>query len=146
MRRRTFIVASAAGIVGSAGCLGSEDPPAEPEPEDWFDGVDNYDGFEDYTGQSDVTVMNGTGENGFEFDPPAITVSPDTTVVWEWTGEGGDHNVEDPDRDWSSPYEDEEGFTWDRTFSEPGTHRYQCNPHRGVGMKGAIFVDADADE
>lgn len=142
MDRRAFVTtACAAAAVALAGCPG-DDAPAEPDPGDWFDGVDNYSGFEDRTGEDEVTVGVGAGENGFRFDPPAIGVSPDTTVVFEWTGDGGDHNVEAPDREWSSPYEREAGFTWERPFSEPGTHRYQCNPHRGIGMKGAVFVDA----
>lgn len=142
MDRRRFLALAAGATVALAGCLGSDDPPAEPEPDDWFNGVPHYEGFEDYTGESEVVVLVGTGDNGFLFEPPAITVDPGTTVVFEWTGEGGDHNVEHPDRDWSSPYEAAAGYIWEREFVEPGTHRYQCNPHRGVGMKGAVFVDA----
>ena len=144
MDRRTFVATAAAAALPAAlaGCSDDDGPPDEPAPGDWFEGVDNYDGFEDRTGDEEVTVRVGAGENGFRFDPPAVTVAPETTVVFEWTGEGGDHNVEAPDREWSSPYESEAGFTWDRTFADAGTHRYQCNPHRGVGMKGAVFVDA----
>lgn len=146
MHRRQFVAATAVAAI--AGCLGDDEPPTEPEPGDWFDGVPNYEGFEDRTDEREVTVLVGAGDNGFLFDPPAITVAPETTVVFEWTGEGGDHEVAHPDGDWGNPEGllDEAGHTYDRTFSEPGTHRYECWPHRGQGMKGAVFVDAGAGE
>jgi halocyanin-like protein len=142
MDRRAFLGGATATAVALAGCLGSDPPPSDPEAGEWFNGVDNYDGFENHRRKDEVTVRVGAGENGFEFDPPAISIDPETTLRWEWTGDGGDHNVEHPDREWSSSYENTAGHTYDRTFSDPGTHRYQCNPHRGLGMKGAAFVDA----
>lgn len=145
-RRQVLSGMGVAGAVALAGCTG-DDPPEEPEVNGWFNGVDNYDGFEDYTDQSEVTVLVGSG-GGFEFEPPAITIAEGTTVIFEWTGEGGEHNVEHSDTDWENPEGviDEEGHTWEREFTEPGTHRYTCWPHDGVGMRGAIFVDAYADE
>lgn len=146
-RRSVLVGAGVAGLtILTAGCLGDDDPPEEPVVNGWFNGVDNYDGFEDMTDQSEVTVLVGTGSAGFEYDPPAITIAPGTTVVFEWTGKGGDHNVEHRDGDWENPegVVSRAGHTWEREFTEPGTHRYLCWPHEGVGMKGAIFVDAYA--
>lgn len=145
MDRREFFVL--AGVAGLAGCLGGDDPPREPECGDWFDPVSTFDGFEDRTGEERVTVLVGTGERGWQFDPPAITVTPDTGIRFQWTGNGGDHNVEDADGDWQNPegLVAEAGHTWTRTFESPGTHRYLCWPHEHVGMRGAIFVDAHAD-
>ena len=148
VRRRTVLAVSAGGLVSAAGCLGDGgDAPTEPEYGDWFENVPHFDGFVDRTGADSVTVRVGAGENGFRFDPPAVTVSPGTAVVFEWTGKGGTHNVEDPDGDWGNPngLVESSNHSWERTFDEAGTHRFQCWPHRGSGMKGAIFVDASAE-
>lgn len=145
--RRTFLAATGAAVlVGAAGCLSSDDP-TEPEYGDWFENTDNFEEFEDYTDQSEVTVMVGTGSQGWEFEPPAITVTPGTTVVFEWTGEGGSHNVEHEDTDWQNPEGTiaTEGHSWERDFEDSGTHLYTCWPHDHVGMRGAIFVDAHAE-
>jgi len=145
--RRTAVVACS---LAGAGCLGGSGggPPREPAVDGWFAAVPNYDGFVDRTDEQEVTVSVGAGKAGHRFAPPAITVVPDTTVVFEWTGKGSGHNVQHPDDEWANPdgVVEEAGHTWQRQFSEPGTHRYVCWPHRGVGMKGAVFVDADAAE
>jgi halocyanin-like protein len=67
-------------------------------------------------------------------------VSPETTVVWEWTGEGGAHNVVAEDESFESELLSEYGETFEYTFSEPGTVRYYCGPHKSLGMKGAVVV------
>ncbi|WP_338740958.1 halocyanin domain-containing protein [Haloplanus salilacus] len=109
----------------------------------WMDGVDNYDGVDDETGSSEVSVAVGAAGNGgnFAFDPPAIRVSSGTTVVWEWTGQGAQHNVAAEDADFESDLTQEEGFTFEHTFEESGTDRYVCTPHRSMGMKGAVVVE-----
>ncbi|MFP4591342.1 MAG: halocyanin domain-containing protein [Halobacteriales archaeon] len=144
MRRRRLLALLAAGSI--AGCLGDDEAPAEPDPGDWFAGVAHYDGFVDRTDDAEVTVAVGAGEHGFRFDPPAITVAPDTSVTFEWVDDTNAHNVEAEDGDWQNPggLVDEVGHTWTRTFTEPGTHTYKCWPHAGQGMKGAVFVDAGA--
>lgn len=147
MDRRRFL--SLLGVVGAtvtAGC-GGADAPEEPQYGDWFDPVDNFDGFADRTDTSTVTVRVGAGERGWQFDPAAITVTPGTTVTFEWTGDGGEHNVEHADGDWQNPdgVVGQAGHTWQRTFDEPGTHRFRCWPHDDLGMRGAIFVDAHTE-
>lgn len=144
MRRRYLLGLCVA--LPLAGCLGGDDAPADPDPGDWFAGVPHYEGFHDRTEAEEVTVEVGAGEHGFRFDPPAITVSPDTTVVFGWVDDTNAHNVEHADGDWDNPegLVAEVGHTWERTFTTPGTHRYKCWPHAGQGMKGAVFVDADA--
>jgi len=148
VKRRRFVLLSAA--LGSAtGCVGGgSSAPEEPEYGDWFDNVGNFDGFEDHTGEDEVRVSVGAGDQGFLFGPPAITVAPGTTVVWEWTGKGNEHVVAERDGDWSNPEGliAEEGHTWERGFtgSDAGTHLYECWPHKSLGMKGGVFVDAHA--
>lgn len=146
-RRGVLAFAAVAWTAGSAGCLGGTEAPAEPEYGDWFLGVPNYDGFVDHTDDDPVTVLVGAGEHGVLFEPAAVTVAPGTVVVFEWTGDGGQHNVEHEGGDWENPdgLVDAAGHTYARTFEEPGTHLYKCWPHAGVGMKGAVFVDAHAD-
>jgi plastocyanin len=64
-----------------------------------------------------------------------------TTVRWEWTGDGGAHNVvaEDGTFDSGSP---EAGDTaaFEYTFTDVGSHIYACKPHEALGMKGVITV------
>ena len=119
----------------------------EPDYDDWFDDVDNYEGTFDMRGEDEVEVMVGAGDDGFDFEPAAIAVSPGTEVVWEWTGEGGAHDVVHADGDaFESDLADEEGHTFEHTFEEDGIYRYVCQPHEAVGMKGAVTVaEEDAD-
>jgi len=146
---------TAALAVGLAGCGGSggdggdggdggsgpEYLDEEPDYGDWFEDVSNYDGRTlDLTGESEVTVEVGAGEQGLLFDPPAVAVDSGTTVVWEWTGQGGQHNVADDDGDFESEITGEEGFTFEHEFGSEGVHLYVCSPHRSVGMKGAVTV------
>ncbi|MFP9192655.1 halocyanin domain-containing protein [Natronosalvus vescus] len=108
---------------------------------DWFDNVDNYDGVEDHTGEDEVTVMNGTGPSGYQYDPPAIVVDPGTTVVWEWTGDGGGHTVTEDDGEFDSGMLSDAGETFEHTFDDEGTYRYYCEPHVNMGQKGVVVVE-----
>ena len=64
-------------------------------------------------------------------------------VVWEWTGEGGSHNVasvEDSESDFQSEIVGEQGHTFNQSFDNTGIQLYVCQPHEAQGMKGAIEV------
>jgi halocyanin-like protein len=167
--RRRFLRAGALlGLAGTAGCAGgsgggtgggADDGDASDGTGDgsgsgdgdggaatddsydaWLDGVPNYDGTPaDRTGAESVTVVVGAG-NGLLFDPPAVRVSPGTTVVWEWTGRGGQHNVRAEDGAFESKLFTTEGSTFEWTFESPGVVRYLCVPHQAVGMKGVVDV------
>jgi len=119
------------------------DGGASAELEEWFSNVDNYDSVADETGSDQVTVSVGAQGNGgaFAYDPPAIRISTGTTVVWEWTGQGAQHNVAAEGGAFESELNAEEGFTFEHTFSSSGTYRYACTPHRTLGMKGAVIVE-----
>ena len=119
---------------GSSGSLGEE-----PDYGDWFDGVDSYEQTADKTGSDTVQIEVGAGD-GLSFSSPAVAVSSGTTVVWEWTGQGGGHNVSAESGDFESETTDEEGFSFEYTFEETGIHKYACTPHKAVGMKGAVVV------
>jgi halocyanin-like protein len=135
-------------VVVESGGGGEGGPVVEAEYGDWFSDVDNYDGSTaDMTGQDAVEVEVGAQGNGgtFAFEPPAVRISPGTTVTFNWTS--NTHNVlieEQPDdAGWEghAPIENT-GFTLEHTFETPGVYTYYCEPHLSLGMKGAIVVGA----
>ncbi|WP_273836625.1 plastocyanin/azurin family copper-binding protein [Halococcus sp. PRR34] len=91
-------------------------------------------------GGGTTTVEVGTG-SGTSFGPEEATIAPGGTVVWEWTGEGGAHNVvaDDGAFDSGSPEEGSD-ITFEHTFEEAGEFAYHCAPHEAVGMVGTIVV------
>ncbi|EMA50717.1 plastocyanin/azurin family copper-binding protein [Halococcus salifodinae] len=91
-------------------------------------------------GGGTTTVEVGAG-SGTSFGPEEATVAPGGTVVWEWTGEGGAHNVvaDDGAFDSGSPEEGSD-ITFEHTFEETGEFAYHCAPHEAVGMVGTIVV------
>jgi halocyanin-like protein len=112
----------------------------------YLSNANGYDGTTiDMTGQSNVTIAVGSG-NGLGFGPAAVQVDPGTTVTWEWTGQGGAHNVvaEDGSFDSGETVADE-GTTFEHTFESEGVAQYYCNPHKGVGMKGVVAVGDTAE-
>ncbi|WP_318569853.1 halocyanin domain-containing protein [Salinigranum marinum] len=156
-RRRVLRTGAALGIAVVAGCSGGGESGGGTDGsdgdgnagggdsstaayDDWLSDVPNYDGsVADRTGDDSVTVAVGAG-NGLFFDPPAVRVTTGTTVVWEWTGQGGQHNVAEERRAFESELATTAGTTFERTFDEPGVVRYLCVPHQAVGMKGVVDV------
>jgi halocyanin-like protein len=112
----------------------------------WFENVSNYDGVVDQTGSSEVTIEVGAqGNDGaFAFGPAAVRVDPGTTVVWEWTGDGGTHNVAAEEGSFESELVGEAGHSFEHAFEEAGVYKYACSPHQTIGMKGAIVVGDEA--
>lgn len=113
--------------------------------DDWLADTDNYGGsIADETGSGSVEVQVGASGNGgaFAFEPAAIRVSSGTTVTWTWTGNGGAHNVvaESGAFESGAP-EAGSSVTFEYTFDESGTFRYECEPHTSLGMKGAVVVE-----
>ena len=113
--------------------------PSGPAYGDWFSNVPNFEETVGETGKSEVTVQVGA-EGGLVFGPPAVKVSTGTTIVWEWTGKGGMHNVVHQGGSFESEFHSEAGATFQHTFSSPGTNKYYCAPHEARGMKGAVYV------
>ncbi|MFB6156488.1 MAG: halocyanin domain-containing protein [Haloferacaceae archaeon] len=112
--------------------------------EEWLSNVSNYDGVVDRTGRSEVTVTVGAEANGgnFGFAPAAVRVDPGTTVVWKWSGKGGQHNVvAESGADFESRLIAEAGHTFSWTPESSTTATYYCTPHRTLGMKGAVVVE-----
>ncbi|QGN06641.1 halocyanin domain-containing protein [Halorhabdus sp. CBA1104] len=154
--RRAFLrsagtVAGGTAAAGAAGTAAAQEEDGgggggKPDYGGWLSDVGNFSTTEDFRGQDEVTVEVGVEGNGdyWAFGPPAMYVDTGTTVVWEWTGQGGGHNVVGENDDYSSgPSTGEAGTTFERTFDEAGIHKYYCDPHLSVGMKGAVVVGED---
>lgn len=128
----------------------SGDSKLRPDFGDHLTGVDG--GYEDLRGEDQVTVEVGaSGKYGgnLAFSPAAIWIDPGTTVIWEWTGEGGRHvikTVDGPAMLDSHPGETNPnytaGSTYEHTFTEDetGVTNYECTPHGSLGGKGAVAV------
>lgn len=113
----------------------------------------NYDGeFADKTGEDTVEIAVGAEGNGgaYAFDPPAVVVDAGTEVQWQWTGEGGPHNVEaKPDEQYhTSDYEFSSGqpesgsdVTFSQTLDKSGVALYHCDERLSAGMKGGIVIE-----
>ncbi len=152
MKRREFITAAgagsaaaAAGATGAVGTAAAQEDGPQTVPV-WPEHVTQANEYssgetEDLRGQGEVTVEVGTGD-GLAFGPPAIWVDPGTNVIWEWTGEGGGHNVSSVDgEEYSSEISSEAGFTFEHTFETDGQiNTYQCEPHATQGMHGGVAV------
>lgn len=131
------------GRTGGGGGGGSTTPP---EVDSYLAGADNYDGtVVDATGQDTVTIEVGAGSNGFGFNPAAIHVDRGTTVRWEWTGDGGGHDVVNEGGAFESDIYASPGVHLEHTFDVSDIYLYFCRPHRSLGQKGAIVVGQNYD-
>jgi len=156
--RRTFVQGTAAlataGVL--AGCSdgggsggGNEDGSSVSDEQkqrvdDYLSDDETYDEIQDQTGMDEVVVDVGAEGNGgpYAFDPSAIAVSANTTVSWQWTG-NGNHNVVssgDSDFDFDSGEPKMSGDPFEQSFDDTGVGLYVCEPHEGLGMKGAVVV------
>lgn len=154
-KRRTFVKLVATGAIAPAvaGCTGGDQDTDDgagggggggasvPAAIDsYLSEANGYDGsITDRTGQDSVTIDVGGGV-GLAFTPAAVRIDAGTTVTWEWTGQGGSHNVVDEAGAFESEYHDSAGATFEYTFDETGDYTYYCEPHKTVGMKGGIAV------
>jgi len=81
-----------------------------------------------------------TVNNNF-FSPASITVTPGTTVAWQWASGAVDHNVTFDDGEHSPT---QSSGTFARTFSTAGTFPYHCTIHGSLGMTGTVTVSASS--
>ena len=150
MSRRGFI-AAAAGTATVAAASGTAAAEEVPDWSAYLDDARNFDPNEvdDRRGEDEVTVAVGAGDEGLAFDPAALWIDPGTNVVFEWTGEGGAHNVEtfEGPADMLSETVGDEGFIYEFEFTEDheGLTEYKCAPHEAQGMKGGIAVGDGVD-
>jgi halocyanin-like protein len=156
MKRRDFLraaggtAAAATATAGNAAAAegGGGGGQTRPDFGGWLDGVDG--GYQDLRGQEQVTVQVGASGNGgsYAFSPAGIWIDPGTTVQFEWTGEGGAHNVVNDagpaDLNSGDPV-DTSGVEYEFQFTEEhaGITNYICQPHVDLGMVGAVAVGED---
>jgi len=161
MNRRDFIrtaggaaggVAAVSASTGTAAASeegGGGGGGTQPDFGGYLDNVSNFSGVEDATGQDEVTVEVGVDNGGqpYGFGPAAVHIDTGTTVIWEWTGEGGGHNVvaEDDTFNSGSPVP-AEGTTYEYTFEEGGIYNYFCSPHKSLDMKGSVVVGTAGED
>ena len=132
---------------GGGGGGGSAGPP---DFGGYLDPVGNFSGPDsvvDARGQDTVTVEVGVEANGgaYGFGPAAVHVDNGATVEFEWTGEGGGHNVVsqgDGPLD-SGNAVTSSGINYEHTFESDGVYNYYCSPHQSLNMKGAVVVGTD---
>lgn len=153
-RRRLLKSGAGAVAAGAAVSAGAGTAAAQQDAYGgYLSETANFEGTTaDATGMEEITIDVGAGD-GFQFSPAAVVVEPGTTVQWNWTGEGGAHNVyhdDDSDLVEEQVFESgdpvtEEGVNYDFTFEEEheGFHPYVCIPHRAQNMKGVVVVGED---
>ena len=143
----TALAASGSASATEDGGGGGGGGSAFPDWGGYLSSANNYGGtgsVADMRGESEVTISVGAGENGLAFDPAAVWIDAGTTVTWEWTGNGGNHNVVSDESDIDSGAAvGEEGATYEQTFEESAIHKYYCSPHQTSGMLGALAVGED---
>mgnify|MGYP000595621113 CR=1 FL=1 len=128
-RRQLLAVAGSASIAGIAGCAGVLLPSGDDGEAETVDRTD----------EETVAVAVGA-DGGFSFAPAAIRVDVGTTVVWEWTGVGGSHNVVDRGGAFESGLAAAEGHAFEHEFRTAGTYEYVCTPHQTRDMEGTVEV------
>jgi plastocyanin len=94
-------------------------------------------------GQATGTPRNQVAMLEFHFQPESLDVFAGDTVTWvnkgnlpHTTTSGVDGK---PDGLWDTKHL-ARGESFSYVFSQPGTYRYFCRPHHGLGMKGVIVV------
>lgn len=127
-RRGVLSAAGIAATVALTGCVDAVVPGGGTEAEQV-----------DRTDDETVTVAVGA-DGGFAFAPANVLVDVGTTIVWEWTGEGGGHNVVAVDGAFDSALSDDAGHTFEHAFEEAGRFEYVCTPHQTRGMVGSVEV------
>lgn len=128
--RRAALAGAGVAAAALAGCVDAVmpggDEAGDPEPIDRTD-------------EQTVTIAVGA-DAGFAFAPAHVVVTAGTTVIWEWTGAGGAHNVVDKGGAFESGLTGEEGHVFERDFDAAGVFEYVCTPHQTRGMEGTIEV------
>src|SRR6056297_1833081 len=153
MKRREFVrTAGGASAAVAAGAGATGTAAAQEQQPDWPSGVTsgNLGSYQDARGQSEVTVQVGAGDSGLAFDATQLWVDPGTTITFEWTGNGGAHNVQTVEGGGPASLDSgdpvgEEGYTYEYETSEEdvGITHYHCVPHTAVGMHAGLAVGGD---
>jgi halocyanin-like protein len=153
--RRAFMrtAGGAAAAAGAATATAGTAAAQEEQPV-WPSGASsgNLGSYQDARGESEVTVQVGAGDQGLAFDPTLLWVDTGTTITFEWTGNGGSHNVQTVEGGGPASLDSgnpvgEEGATYEFEATEEaaGITHYHCVPHTAVGMHGGLAVGEDIE-
>jgi halocyanin-like protein len=153
--RRAFMrTAGGATVAAGAATATAGTAAAQEEQPVWPSGASsgNVGSYQDARGQGEVTVSVGAGDSGLAFDPTLLWVDPGTTIIYEWTGAGGAHNVQTVEGGGPASLDSgdpvgEEGYTYEYETSEEdaGITHYHCVPHTAVGMHAGLAVGGDIE-
>ena len=92
---------------------------------------------------ADTLDRNQVAMSDFRFHPESLNVFAGDTVTWVNKGRLPHTTTSGvngkPDGLWDSRHL-ERGESFSYVFSRPGTYRYFCRPHHGLGMKGVVVV------
>jgi plastocyanin len=87
--------------------------------------------------------------DSFEFEPRAVTIRAGEAVLWQNASRFKHTVTADPKRGGAvlppgaAPFASEElppGASFRQVLTLPGTYRFFCTPHEGIGMTGTITV------
>jgi len=119
---------------------------AAEETRSYLAEADNFEGdFVDRRsgGSPEIRVGVENGQFNWGFGPPAIRITTGTQVRWDWTGEGGQHNIVDDAGTFGSGTPQEgAGNSYTYTFDETGLYKYKCTVH-DPNMRGVVFVEEE---
>jgi plastocyanin len=98
------------------------------------------------SGDGSPSEPDGTGDTGVTigvrnnlFDPATVQVPLNSTVTWQWSSGGVEHNVTF-ETGASSPNRSSGSFS--RAFQTAGSFAYACTIHAAEGMSGVVNVTA----
>lgn len=83
-----------------------------------------------------LIMIRGDGDH---FDPAGVRVRAGSNVVWMWDDDDPHQLVAD-DVDLESDRDAGEGYTFERTFEDPGTYVVRCREHDA----GCVIVAEDS--
>ncbi|WP_238992143.1 halocyanin domain-containing protein [Halorubrum distributum] len=153
--RRTFLAASTAvglssltGVSvlrahGTSTASTADDSDGEDSLETWLAAANDPQTHQirDLRYDDPPTVYLGMS-NTNSFSLPAIKVTPETTVTWEWISDDVEYNVVATDGTFDSGQPlSEAGETFEHTFDAEGTYKYVSEPYADAGMQGVVVVD-----
>ncbi len=90
---------------------------------------------------STVEVKLGTDAGMLAFEPSQVSISTGDTVKFVNNKLAPHNAVFDGHEELShSDLAFAPGESWEKTFDNPGTYDFYCEPHRGAGMVGTVVV------
>ena len=73
----------------------------------------------------------------YSFGPKTVTISKGDKVIWK--NKAGSHTVTFNNGSFDKSISGDDRVS--RKFTQRGTYRYYCRPHKSLGMKGKVVVE-----